>query len=218
MQPEKLGPGEGFVARTVSWAGAYLISFVGVLHLLLSGEHIGYEPYLGVLFLVNAAAATVSAVGLARTGALWAWLLGVVVAGGAFIALLWSRIVGLPGYPDGVGQWFNFAALTAVAFELPFLAVAGLALSRWGKTLVSLEQRRIDVEDLPPDKQETPEHFRLIEGQMREIRDRMAPDVQDLRLHLDPKARKDKAQRQIRTRAERAQQDIRERLRSLLRR
>lgn len=200
MQPEKLGSGEGFVARTVSWAGAYLISFVGVLHLLLSGEHIGYEPYLGVLFLINAAAATAAAVGLARTGALWAWLLGIVVAGGAFVALLWSRIVGLPGYPDGVGQWFNFAALTAVAFELPFLGVAGLALTRRGRALVGWEQGRVDREELPPDRQETPEHFDLIEGQMREIRTKMSPDVRDLRAHLDPKAVGKKTGRGVRER------------------
>ena len=151
-------------------------------------------------------------------GQTWAWLLGVAVAGGAVAALLWSRLVGLPGYPDGVHQWFNFSAWMALAFELPFLAVAGLALTRRGKTLVGVEQRRIDMEQLPPDRQQTPEHFRLIEGQMQEIRNRMAPDIQDLRLHLDPKARKEKVERNVRERVEKTEQDIRTRLRSLLRR
>lgn len=106
----------------------------------------------------------------------------------------------------------------AGTFELSFPGVAGLALTRRGKTLVGAEQRRIDVEDPPPDKQQTPEQFDPIEDQMQELRDRMGPDVHDLRLHLDPKARKDKAQRQILARAEKTQQDIRERLRSFLRR
>ena len=198
---------EGFAGTIVGWLGAYLISFVGLLHLLLSGEHFGHATYLGVLFLANAAASAVSAIGIVRTGARWSWLLGISVAGGSLVALLWSRTIGLPGYPDGVGQWFNFAAWMALAFELPFLAVAGLMLTRRGKTLVRTEQRRIDVEDLPPDRQETPEHFALIEEEMEKIRSRMAPDVRDLKAHLDPKARGEKAGR-----------NIRQRLRSLIRR
>ena len=209
---------EGFAGKIVGWAGAYLISFVGLLHLLLTGEHLAHAAYLGVLFFLNAAASTAAAIGLARTGARWAWLLGAAVAGGSLVALLYSRVVGLPGYPDGVGQWFNFAAWMALAFELSFLAVAGLALTRRGKSLIGAEQRRIDVEKLPPDRQETPEHFALIEDQMQEIRDRMAPDVQDLKAHLDPKARAEKTQRQLRARVKETEQDIRTRLRSFLRR
>jgi hypothetical protein len=198
---------DGFAGKILGWSGAYLISFVGLLHLLLSGEHFGYAAYLGILFLLNATASAVAAIDIARTGRNRAWLLGVAVAGGSLAALLWSRIIGLPGYPDGVGQWFNFAAWMALAFELPFLAVAGLALTRRGESLVGAEQRRIDREELPPDRQETPEHFALIEDQMQEIRARMAPDVRDLKAHLDPKARGEKAGR-----------NIRERLRSLVRR
>lgn len=218
MQARERELPEGFAGKIVGWLGAYLISFVGLLHLLLAGEHLEYAAYLGILFMVNAAASAVAAIAIARTGQSWAWLLGVAVAGGAAVALLWSRIIGLPGYPDGVHQWFNFSAWMALAFELPFLAVAGLALTRPGEALVRTKQRRIDVEELPPDRQETPEHFALIEDQMREIRDRMAPDVQDLRAHLDPKARTEKATRNVRERVGKAEKDVRTRLRSLLRR
>lgn len=200
MQLERRGTEEGFAGKIVGWLGAYLISFVGLLHLLLAGEHLGYATYLGILFLVNAAASAVAAVGIARTGQRWAWLLGVAVAGGAVVALLWSRLIGLPGYPDGVHQWFNFSAWMALAFELPFLAVAGLALTRRGERRVEAKQRRIDVEELPPDRRETPEHFALIEDEMREIRTRMSPDVRDLKAHLDPKARGEKARRNVRDR------------------
>lgn len=207
MQLEKQVPAEGFAGRLVGWLGAYLISFVGLLHLLQSGEHFGYATYLGILFLANAAASVVSAIAIVRTGARWAWLLGVAVAAGAFVALLWSRIIGLPGFPEGVGQWFNFLAWMAVSFELPFLAVAGLALTSPGRALVETEQRRIDREELPPARQETPEHFGLLEREMREIRNRMAPDFSDLRAHLDP-----------RTVGEKTKRSVRDRLRSLLRR
>ena len=117
-----------------------------------------------------------------------------------------------------MGQWFSFAAWMALAFELSFLDVAGLALTRRGKSLIGAEQRRIDVEKLPPDRQETPEHFALIEDQMQEIRNRMAPDVQDLKAHLDPKARAGKAEREIRARVAKTERDIRTRLRCFLRR
>jgi hypothetical protein len=191
---------EGFAQRIVRWAGAYLISFVGLLHLLEAGEHFDYAAYLGALFLANFAASAVAALGIVWMGARWAWLLGVAVAGGAFVALLWSRTFGLPGFPDGVGQWFNFLAWMAVAFELPFLALAPLALTPRGRALVAAEQRRVDREELPPTRQETPEHFALLEGEMREIRARMATDVRDLRAHLDPKALVKRANRGARKR------------------
>lgn len=194
------GTAEGFADRIVRWLGAYLISFVGLLHLLLSGEHFGYAPYLGALFLLNFVASVVAAGGIAWTGGRWAWLLGVVVAGGPLVALLWSRIFGLPGYPDGVGQWFNFAAWMALAFELPFLAVVPLALTSRGRALVGAEQRRIDREELPPARQETPEHFGLLEEDMAELRARMSSDVRDLRAHLDPQAVGRQTRRSIRRR------------------
>ena len=200
MRPEARAAPEGFAGRIVGWLGAYLISFVGLLHLLLSGEHLHYAAYLGILFLLNFAASAVAAVGIVRTGGRWAWLLGVAVAGGALVAFLWSRTVGLPNYPDGVGQWLNFAAWMSWAFELPFLAVAGIALTPRGRALIEAEQRRIDREELPPARQETPEHFALIEGQMEEIRDRMAPDLRDLRVHLDPRTAADRTKRKLRDR------------------
>lgn len=197
---------EDFAGKVLTWAGAYLISFVGLVHLLESAEHFGFATYLGFLFLANFAASVVTALGMLWTGRRWAWLLGVAVAGGALVGFLVSRVVGLPAYPEVAGQWFNFTAWFALALELTFLAVTPLALTERGRTLVGAEQRRIDREELPPSRQETPEHFGLLEGEMREIRDRMAPDLSDLRAHLDP-----------RVVGERARQDARSRLRKLLR-
>jgi len=198
--PKKRDPTEGFVDGIVRWAGAYLISFVGLVHLLESGEHFTYAAYLGALFLANFVLSAVAAVGIVWTGGRWAWLLGVAVAGGAFVALLWSRTFGLPGFPGGVGQWFNFLAWMAVAFELPFLAVAALVLTSPGRALVAAEQRRIDREELPPTWQETPEHFALLEEEMREIRARMELDVSDLRTHLDPRTLRERTERGASTR------------------
>ncbi len=93
----------------------------------------------------------------------------------------------MSGFPEGEGQWFNFSAWMAVAFELPFLVVAPPALTPRGSNYVGAEQRRKDREELPPARQETPEHFVQIEGEMREIRERMAPDVRGLRARLNPR-------------------------------
>lgn len=196
----KGGAGAGFSGKIVAWLGAYLISFVGLLHLLLSGEHFEYATYLGLLFLANFAASAVAALGILWTRSRWPWILGVAVAGGALVGFFVSRIFGLPAYPEVQGQWFNFAAWMALAFELPFLGVAALVLTRRGRTLVGAEQERIDREELPPDRQETPEHLDLIEGQMREIRTRITPDLQDLRRHVEPRTLGEQATRTVQTR------------------
>lgn len=205
---EKRAAPEGFAGRIVAWLGAYVISFVGLLHLLMSGEHLSYATYLGILFLANFALSAVSALGIVRTGQNWAWLLGVAVAGGALVAVLVSRVFGLPGYPEVQGQWFNFAAWMAVMFELLFLAVASLALTGRGEALVETEQERIDREELPPDRQETPEHFALIEGEMAGIRARARPDLTDLRAHLQPSVLAEEAGQDVRHRVDGALRSV----------
>ena len=207
MQAGQQDAAKGFAERTLAWYGAYFISFVGLLHLLLSGEHFGYAVYLGLLFLTNFIAAAVAALGILWTESRWAWLLGVLVAGGAFVAFLGSRVFGLPGFSEAEGQWFNFGGWMALGFELAFLAAVPLALTRRGRTLVGMEQDRINREKLPPDTQETPEHFGLLEEEMYEIRSRMAPDARDLRAHLEPQKL-----------GRRAKQDARTRLRTVLQR
>ncbi len=191
---------EGFAGKILTWLGTYLIFFVGIIHLLLSGEQFGYAAYLGLLFLANFVAAAGAALGILWTGKRWAWLLGVVVAGGSLVVFLASRLLGLPGVPELEGQWFNLPAWTAVALELAFLSVVPLALTQRGGDLVETEQARIDREKVPPDTQETPAHFKLIEEEMRGIRNRMALDVRDLRAHLRPRNLEERARRSARTR------------------
>ena len=140
---------QDFTSKTLTWFGAYFISFVGLLHLLLSGEHFGYAVYLGLLFLANFAVSAVAALGILWTGRRWAWLLGAVVASTAFIGFLVSRVFGLPKFPEAAGQWFNFGGWMAVGFELAFLAAVPLVLTRSGRKLVKKEQHRIDAERLP---------------------------------------------------------------------
>ena len=60
---------DGLAPKVLTWAGAYTISFVGLIHLLVSDEHFeAAPPYLGWLFLANFAGATVAAIGIAWAG------------------------------------------------------------------------------------------------------------------------------------------------------
>ena len=80
----------------INVAGAVLILVSGLIHLVLSPEHFEEATYLGRLFLVDFAGAAVAAWGIYR-GYRWGWVLGGLVALGAFVAYLIDGTVGLPG-------------------------------------------------------------------------------------------------------------------------
>ena len=73
-------------------------------------------------FVVNFIGALVSAVGIYRD-ALWGWLLGFLVAGGALVLYTVSRLVGLPGYTHAVGRWFGPLAIISFIVEALFVAL-----------------------------------------------------------------------------------------------
>ena len=90
--------------RALNSAGVLLIVACGLLHLIGAPEHFEETSYIGVLFVINAAASLVAALGIYRN-TLWGWLLGVFVAGGAFVMFMVSRLVGLPAYQEHIGMW-----------------------------------------------------------------------------------------------------------------
>lgn len=185
--------GEGVFADTALWwAGAYLISFIGLVHLLQARELFAAETYLGVSFVVYFLATSFAAVVIARNGSRWAWLLADALCVVALLGLLLSRTVGLPGYSEAVGQWFNLPAATALMLELSFLPLSLLALTRKGHRVVAAEQEKLDLE-----ASHSPER---LEQAMAEIRTRMAPDLRDLRAHTDPRLIKQRAKRHTRER------------------
>jgi hypothetical protein len=189
-----------FAPRILNWAGAYTILFVGLAHLLVVGEHFLAATYLGVLFLANCAGAVVAAAGLYLGRYTWAWLLGDLVAGGAFVGFLVSRAIGIPEAPQFVGQWFNIAGLLTLALEGLFLSLSFLAVTPWGTALMRREQRRIERERAAPARQETPERLEDIEKEMSEIRSRTASDLSDLRKHAEPRVVKERIEQALRKR------------------
>src|SRR5215207_11401899 len=110
------------VPSTLKLATILLIFAVGLTHLIGAPPHYRVAPYIGVAFVVNFVGALVAAVGIYRD-ALWGWLLGVVIAGGAQVMYVVSRSVGLPGFEVAVGRWFGPLATIALIVEVPFLAL-----------------------------------------------------------------------------------------------
>ncbi|WP_152670747.1 hypothetical protein [Rubrobacter aplysinae] len=185
--------GGGVFADTMLWwAGAYLLSFVGLVHLLQADEMFASEAYLGLSFVAYFLAASFLAVVIARNGSRWAWILSAALCVLAVIGLLVSRTAGLPGYPEAVGQWFNLPAATALVLELSFLALSPLALTRKGHRTVEAEQEKLDLEAA-----RSPER---LERAMVEARSRMEPDLRDLRAHADPRLIKNRVGRGARAR------------------
>ena len=62
-----------------------------------------------------------AAVGIYRDRADWGWLLGALVAGGAFLGYVISRTVGLPGLPAEPDAWLEPLGVAAVVAEMVFL-------------------------------------------------------------------------------------------------
>lgn len=144
--PEREAGRDGFASEVLAWAGAYLISFVGIIHLLQAEELFEAAAYLGFLFLVNFLACAVVAVALARGGWRRAWLVGTLICAGAVAGFVVSRVFGLPGYEEAVGQWLNFPAGVVILIELAFLAVSPLALTSRGRSAVAQEESKLEHE------------------------------------------------------------------------
>ena len=80
------------------WAAMALILVTGLIHLIEGPGYLAGTAYVGVLFFANAAGFVAAAYGIYRDKG-WGWALGLLIAGGAFVAYVVSRFVGLPGAP-----------------------------------------------------------------------------------------------------------------------
>ena len=79
--------------------GAGLILTSGLIHLFLTQEHFEEATYLGLLFLADFAGASAAAFGIYR-GSRWGWVLGALVAAGAFTLYVVAGTGGLPGVDE----------------------------------------------------------------------------------------------------------------------
>lgn len=111
-----------------------LLFACALIHLISAPDHLQEATYVGVLFLANAAGALVAAFGIYR-GRLWGWLLGALVAGGAFVMFLVSRLIGLPAYQEHLGMWMGDSfgdrlGIPSLFVEAPLVVLSAIVLAR----------------------------------------------------------------------------------------
>jgi hypothetical protein len=118
-----------FVSGASRWSGIVLILATGLIHLIETSHHFEAAAYVGWLFVANFVGSLLAAVGIYR-GALWGWLLGVLIAAGAFVLFLVSRTLGLPATGgEFVGHWTPMGIVSLVAeglFVALYLSVTAL--------------------------------------------------------------------------------------------
>ena len=102
-------------------AGISLIVIVGFIHLSNSPGDLEEGSYTGVLYLANFVGALTAAIGIYR-GRSWGWSLGALVAGGAFVAYVISRTIGLPGLPVEE-EWLEPLGLLSLMVEALFVGL-----------------------------------------------------------------------------------------------
>jgi hypothetical protein len=116
-------------------AGVLLIVACGLIHLVSAPDHLQEATYVGVLFSANAAGSLVAAIGIYRDR-LWGWLLGALIAGGAFAMFMVSRLIGLPAYQEHVGMWIGDSfgdrlGIPSLFVEAPLIVLSAIVVARY---------------------------------------------------------------------------------------
>ena len=116
------------------WAGVLLIIACALIHLVAAPDHLKEATYIGVLFLANCVGALMAAFGIYQDR-LWGWVLGALVAGGAFAMFIVSRLIGLPAYQQHVGMWIGDSfgdrlGIPSLFVEAPLVVLSVIVLSR----------------------------------------------------------------------------------------
>ncbi|MGB3684182.1 MAG: hypothetical protein WA990_17015 [Rubrobacteraceae bacterium] len=114
------------VSRGLIWTGIALIGLTGLIHLIDAPEYFDMATYLGLSFVLNALGAALAAYGIYQ-GRSWGWALGIAVAGGAFVAYIVSRTVGLPGLAETA--FFETLGILSLLVEALFTGLAAYILS-----------------------------------------------------------------------------------------
>jgi hypothetical protein len=106
---------------TLKWLAIAAILGTGLIHAVEAQDAFGDATYKGVLFIANGFGALAAAIGIYRNHRALGWLLGLVVAGGAMLAYVASRTVGLPNLPAEPENWFEPMGVASLACETLFV-------------------------------------------------------------------------------------------------
>src|SRR5215218_5729672 len=114
----ELGAGKGSSAW-LAGVGISLIAVVGLIHMIDAPEDLEEGSYLGFLFLANFLGALVAAAGIYR-GNRWGWVIGLLLAGGAFAGYVISCTAGLAGLP-AEEEWLEPLGVLSLVVEALFV-------------------------------------------------------------------------------------------------
>jgi hypothetical protein len=121
-------------SQTVKWLAIAAILATGLIHVVEAQDAFGEATYKGLLFVGNGAGSLVAAIGIYRNQRTLGWLLGLLVAGGAILAYIASRTIGLPGLPAEPDAWFEPMGVASLVCETLFVLL--FALTRPARIVV----------------------------------------------------------------------------------
>jgi hypothetical protein len=118
-------------SKFITGTGIVLMLLTAIIHFYDAPDAFSEVAYKGILFVLNGIGALVAAYGIWR-GALWGWLFGLLIAGGAIVGYAVSRTVGMPGLP--VDPWLEPLGILSLIVEGLFVLLAiymlGIAYQR----------------------------------------------------------------------------------------
>ncbi len=106
---------------TVKWLAIAAILGMGLLHVVEARDAFSDATYKGLLFIGNGVGALAAAIGIYRDQRALGWLLGLLVAGGAILAYVASRTIGLPGLPPEPDAWLEPIGVASLLCETLFV-------------------------------------------------------------------------------------------------
>ena len=102
----------------LKWGGVALIVVIGLVHLIDAPDSLEESTIKGVLFLANFLGALIAAFGIYRNDG-WGWVIGVLIAAGAFVGYIISRTVGMFGLPPD--EWLEPLGVLSLVVEAVFV-------------------------------------------------------------------------------------------------
>ena len=108
---------------TLKWLAVAAILATGSIHVAEARDAFSEATYKGLLFVANGLGALVAAFGPYRNHRELGWVLGLVVAAGAFIAYVASRTIGLPGLPAEPDAWLEPLGVASLVCEGVFIVL-----------------------------------------------------------------------------------------------
>jgi hypothetical protein len=113
----------------VKWLAVLAILGTGLVHVVEARDAFGDAQYKGWLFVANGVGALVAAIGIVRGQRALGWTLGLLTAGGAILAYVASRTIGLPGLPAEPDAWLEPSGVVSLVCEGAFVILFAVAHS-----------------------------------------------------------------------------------------